>query len=75
MEESGFRSRSSDKGNISRFHFIYWVAQERNSKKTKLRGLSPRANYTERLPFVGEVSAYAIKKAKLASVWNRISVI
>jgi hypothetical protein len=29
----------------------------KTKKKTKLRGMSPRANYTDRAPLVGEVSA------------------
>jgi hypothetical protein len=41
-------------------------------KKTKLRGFSPQANYTDRLPLVGEVSANFLRIESVAWSSQRI---
>jgi hypothetical protein len=45
--------------NFSVVQSLYWLSYPGNTKKktTKLRGRSPQANYTDRPPLVGEVSA------------------
>jgi hypothetical protein len=46
-----------DPGSFERNMFVEQIHSSNNIKLNKLRGLSPRVNYTDRPSLVGEVSA------------------
>jgi hypothetical protein len=49
--------KHADKYDIPIVNSFLLTVCKKHNKKTKLRGSSPQANYTERTPLVGEVGA------------------